>query len=164
MRNKEKAKAYKKAYREANKEKAKAYKKAYCEANKEKIKAHRKAYREANNEKVKARNKDYREANPEKIKAYCRVQSQRRRALKNNVFHEDYIPAEIYRRDGWVCQLCFKKIKKRLKWPDPQSASIDHITPISKGGADAPVNLQAAHLGCNMSKGNKLIGQPRLFG
>jgi len=82
--NKEKMKAYQKAYYEANKAYQKAYyeankekiaekKKAYREANKEKIAEQRKAYYEANKEKIKA----YRESNKEKIKAYCKANKQK---------------------------------------------------------------------------------------
>jgi hypothetical protein len=68
--NKEKLAEQQKAYREANKEKIKELNKAYREANKEKQKAYNKAYREANKEKIAERDKAYREANKEKIKAH----------------------------------------------------------------------------------------------
>ena len=70
FKNKEKQKAYQKAYREANKEKKKAYQKAYYLTNKEKLAKRQKAYREANKEKQKAYYKAYYEANEEKKKAY----------------------------------------------------------------------------------------------
>jgi len=61
LKNKEKLKAYNKAYYEANKDK----RKSYLEANKEKIRERGKAYREANKEKYKLYHKAYREANKE---------------------------------------------------------------------------------------------------
>jgi len=78
MMDKEKRKAYEKAYYEANKEKIAEQKKAYYEANKEKIaerakvyreanKEKRDAYLEANKEKISEQNKAYLEANKEKI-------------------------------------------------------------------------------------------------
>lgn len=36
-----------------------------------------------------------------------------------------------------------------------QRATIDHIIPRSKGGTDAPENLQLVHAICNKIKGNK---------
>ena len=107
--NKEKRKAYQKAYYQANKEKIKASQKAnnkaYYEANKEEIKASRKdyyqtnkeekkayskAWYEANKEKRKASSKAWYEANKEKKKAYKRVYENKRlkedpifRLLKN---------------------------------------------------------------------------------
>ena len=67
LKNKEKQKAYSKAYYEANKEKIAELGKAYREAVKEKIAEQRKAYRAANKEKVAERNKAYCAANKEKV-------------------------------------------------------------------------------------------------
>jgi hypothetical protein len=80
--DKEKRKAYLKAYHEANKEKIAEKKKAYYQANKEK----RKAYRKANKEKIAEKKKAYRKANKEKIaekkKAY-------RKANKEKIAEQD---------------------------------------------------------------------------
>lgn len=71
---------------------------------------------------------------------------------------------EVWERDGGVCQLCQKKINWESAWPDSKSMSVDHIVPLSKGGTDEGVNVQAAHLGCNSRKRNKAGSQKRLFG
>ena len=55
-------------------------------------------------------------------------------------------------RDSNVCAICGDPIDTTLKWPDPYSASVDHKTPINRGGTNHPANLQAAHLRCNRSK------------
>ena len=60
-----------------NKEKQKAYSKAYYEANKEKLAKQNKAYREANKEKIVEKNKAYYEANKERMKAYCEVNKEK---------------------------------------------------------------------------------------
>ena len=52
---------------------------------------------------------------------------------------------EILRRDSYVCHLCGK----------PGADSVDHLVPVSKGGNDSAINLKAAHLSCNMSRGNR---------
>lgn len=59
------------------------------------------------------------------------------------------------KRDGWICQLCHRRISKRLRHPHPLSASLDHVIPLSRGGRHCASNVQAAHLGCNVSKGNR---------
>ena len=53
-----------------------------------------------------------------------------------------------------VCQLCNKKVS----WDDTDNLpNVDHIIPISKGGAwwkwD---NMQLTHSRCNVSKGNRI--------
>lgn len=62
-------------------------------------------------------------------------------------------PHTIYERDGWMCQLCHKPIDPAMKWPDYQSASLDHIVPLAANGTHTSDNVQAAHLICNIQKG-----------
>lgn len=71
---------------------------------------------------------------------------------------------QILDRDGWRCGICTRKINRRARWPHPDSRSIDHIVPLSQGGDDTATNKQAAHLGCNLRKGNRASGQLALFG
>lgn len=80
----------------------------------------------------------------------------RRRALEAGAFVEDVSRVAIANRDRWICQLCGKRVNKRLKFPHPLSQSLDHITPIALGGEHSRVNAQLAHLVCNISKGARL--------
>lgn len=58
--------------------------------------------------------------------------------------------------EGDVCAICGLPIDKRLKFPDPMSATVDHIIPVAKGGHPFDIqNLQIAHLVCNQVKGSK---------
>ena len=82
-----------------------------------------------------------------------------RRAAKKGSQNEVFLNSVVFERDGYVCGLCGKKIDKRTKNPHPKSASLDHIIPISLGGSHTLNNVQCAHLGCNLSKCNKNIGQ-----
>jgi len=72
---------------------------------------------------------------------------------------EVFAPADVHARDGWTCQLCRLPIDRAVAWPDSASPSIDHVIPLSRGGAHALANVQSAHLGCNSSRGNKLIDE-----
>ena len=61
----------------------------------------------------------------------------------------------IYERDGGRCGLCGAGVDRNAKWPSRQAPSVDHITPISRGGNDNADNLQLSHLSCNMRKSNE---------
>lgn len=57
-----------------------------------------------------------------------------------------------------VCGICGRPVNFDLKFPDPWSATIDHIIPVSKGGAPTSLeNMQLAHSYCNRQKSTKLI-------
>lgn len=71
--------------------------------------------------------------------------------------------AEIYKRDGGKCQICNKAVSMKAK-KQSLKPSIDHITPLSKGGKHDWFNVQLAHYGCNSRKHNNTGGQMRLFG
>ncbi len=80
----------------------------------------------------------------------------RRRALVQQARTEDvFAPLDVHARDNWTCQLCWLPIDPEVAWPDPMSPSIDHVIPLSRGGAHALSNVQSAHLRCNSSKGDK---------
>lgn len=60
------------------------------------------------------------------------------------------------------CAICGRSVDFDKKFPDPWSATVDHIIPVSKGGAPASLeNLQLAHLQCNRIKSNRLV-QPQI--
>jgi 5-methylcytosine-specific restriction endonuclease McrA len=68
--------------------------------------------------------------------------------------YEKFDDREIFERDRWRCGLCRNRVNPNLVFPDPMSASLDHIVPITKGGRHVRVNVQLAHLVCNVGKGN----------
>lgn len=113
-----------------------------------------KQYRPANQTRYKARLaageiQPARRRNPDSF----RRNDQLRRARKAGAVIEEFTTADIYQRDLWICQLCLKPVDKTLQYPDPKSASLDHRTPISRGGAHSTGNCQLAHLDCNVKKG-----------
>ena len=56
-----------------------------------------------------------------------------------------------------VCGICGQPIDKSLKYPDPMSATVDHIIPVAKHGDPVSLdNLQIAHRYCNRMKSDKM--------
>lgn len=78
----------------------------------------------------------------------------RREAIKRGAASsEAFSYRDVYERDEWTCGICAGPVDRSLEWPEPKSVSLDHVIPLSKGGAHAPANAQCAHLVCNVRKG-----------
>jgi hypothetical protein len=127
-----------------NREKSTASARARRAANPERYAAVQRAWREANRDW----RREWKRANPNKIRAM----ELRRRARKLEAFIENVDPAKVYARDNWTCHICGEKVDRKLKHPDPLSASLDHVRPLSKGGLHSYANCAASHLQCNLRK------------
>lgn len=101
---------------------------------------------------------------PETRRANLRRKTQQRRArLKGDADAESIDRDEVGDRDGWRCGLCSHRVDRTLKYPNPQSASLDHIEPLSVGGKHVLRNVQISHLACNVAKGNRGGGEQLLL-
>jgi 5-methylcytosine-specific restriction endonuclease McrA len=72
----------------------------------------------------------------------------KKRAAEYGVEHEKYSRTEIMRRWGYRCAYC-----------DKRATHMDHVHPLSKGGADKASNMLPACAGCNLSKGAKTLAE-----
>lgn len=82
----------------------------------------------------------------------ARDHDHRRRALKRGATAEAVDRRAVFERDGWRCGICGESIDSTLRYPDPASASVDHVLPLAAGGSHTYANVQAAHLSCNSAK------------
>lgn len=62
-------------------------------------------------------------------------------------------------RDGDACYLCGAGIDFEIKWPHAESPSLDHVHPISLGGAHSMKNTALTHLQCNIRKGVRVLSE-----
>lgn len=133
--------------------------------NPDKAKTKRKVRYHLNPTQQKHANTQWRHANPSKALAQIRRANSRRRArLAAVTLIETFANEEIFERDGWLCQLCHQRVNKTLKYPDPKSASLDHVIPLAEGGNHSRQNCVLAHLGCNSAKqARHAVQQQRLF-
>lgn len=60
----------------------------------------------------------------------------------------------VYLRDGFRCQYCGVSVTEK-------TATLDHVTPISKGGKSTWTNLSTACKKCNWSKSDKTNIRPK---
>ena len=73
------------------------------------------------------------------------------------------------RREERDCWLCGRPIDPALPYRDPRTGeinrlswSLDHVVPLSHGGPELDrANARAAHLGCNIARGNR-ASHPRV--
>ncbi|MEV0917845.1 HNH endonuclease [Streptomyces sp. NPDC049967] len=91
------------------------------------------------------------------------VDARRRMRVEQARTTEVFAPLDVHTRDQWTCQLCRRPIDPQVAWPDPMSASVDHIVPLVKGGTHSMINVQSAHLGCNSSKGDRRVDQVEMI-
>lgn len=127
----------------ANKERWKEYGRTYSEAHPEQAKARYTAYRQANPEKVQARSAAWQAAHPEARATY----RSRRRARKagNGGSHTTEQRRIKFEELGNRCFYC--GISGKM--------TVDHQTPLSRGGTDNIDNLVPACGSCNRRKGTK---------
>jgi endogenous inhibitor of DNA gyrase (YacG/DUF329 family) len=64
---------------------------------------------------------------------------------------------EIFRRDDWTCYLCKEPVNRKASPFHPDSPTIDHIMPLSKGGEHSKRNAATAHLRCNSIKQDRAV-------
>lgn len=101
-----------------------------------------------------AKHSGHRQSTPAQ-REYWRRQKQRRKARKMLVIQQPYTEQEIFERDRWKCGICGKRVSAKKVAPHPKSPTIDHVIPLTKGGADAPYNVQCGHYQCNVVKNVK---------
>ena len=162
--NTDKVKAYQKTYREKNKEKIAARDKAYREKNKEKIAAEKKAYYEANADKIKAEKKAHYEANADKIKARQKVWRENNLELKNFLEQKRRalkIPALLPTTDDGLIKKLYKQ-RAEMSKKRGEEYHVDHIIPLSIGGAHHQDNMRVITAKENLEKRDKYI--PELGG
>lgn len=63
----------------------------------------------------------------------------------------------IFERDDWACYLCGQQTNPDASPFDLDSPTVDHVTPLSKGGEHSPGNARTACLGCNSAKQDSLL-------
>ena len=83
--------------------------------------------------------------------------SHQRRAWKHGNGYEQVDRLKVLEIDGWTCHICLEEIPRDAAWPDPLSASMDHVQALSRGGSHTYENIKSSHLACNIRKGVKSL-------
>lgn len=84
------------------------------------------------------------------------------RVRRNGVEREPINKFAVFARDGWHCSYCRVSTPRELSGSYlPNAPELDHIVPISKGGAHLYSNVCLSCRYCNQKKGNKLDFVPQ---
>lgn len=76
-----------------------------------------------------------------------------RRGRMLAVVFERINPSEIFDRDAWTCYLCGTRVSRAGGQYSPTYPTLDHVTPLAKGGPHIRDNIRTACLRCNVRKG-----------
>lgn len=125
------------------------WKAAYRARNSDREAAYWREYRRSKPQIVSAAQKRHYQANKERWDLKQAIRAERKRGVPS----EPYTREAIFERDGYECQICRQPVDRDLRYPDRQSATLDHEVPLVAGGADTPANVRTAHLICNLRKG-----------
>lgn len=85
------------------------------------------------------------------------------RRLRGGNYKAAVYLAWLIDRDRERCQICRRRVERTKSVPHPMAPTIDHITPLAKGGSHSPENVQLAHFYCNSMKCDRGGGQLRLL-
>ncbi len=93
-----------------------------------------------------------------------RLNRKKERARLRTQAVENVNPTKVFERDKWKCQICGVKTPRNLRGTyDDRAPELDHIMPLSLGGAHSYMNTQCACRKCNAVKSNTPPAQPSLF-
>jgi 5-methylcytosine-specific restriction endonuclease McrA len=108
---------------------------------------------EANSEKHRKSGRKWAAANRERMLETTRNATGRYRVRKSGgEIDESVTWLGVLEHDNWICGICHEAIDPFLNYPDPMSATVDHIIDVAVGGSHTWDNVQAAHLVCNQQK------------
>lgn len=124
----------------------------YYLANKAQFREHSRRYDDRHREERAAARRARHAAAPEKDREW----GQRRRARQRKAFVAAVDCREVYDRCRGRCHICGGSVRWETPYPDPLSKSLDHVTPLSRGGTHEPGNVRLAHLRCNVVKGSRV--------
>jgi len=131
------------AYRATHKAEMRAQDKAWYQRNKEHVRTRAKAWRTANRDKYVSAVLEWQRRHPE----YQRLRTAKRRARVQGGTLSHGILKRLYEKQKGLCPCCGKSLGVDFH--------LDHITPLSKGGAHADWNMQLLRPECNIEKSNQ---------
>lgn len=142
-------------YRRANLDKVRERNRHWERNNLDKARQAKRRYSVQNPEKVREKNRRYRAAHPDKAATNLRNYKARKCAAQGTHTATD-IEAQ-YQLQERRCKYCHCTMTDTPNLPN--SRTVDHVIPLSRGGRNDLSNLVIACQHCNFSKGDKLLSE-----
>lgn len=131
-----------------DKDKARAYSRAWKAKNQDRVKAYRKAYgpmyRATHRESLREHQRNWALKNPDKIKSYHKKRYDKIKGRKLS----KWLVVKLLIEQKYRCPYCQIKLKKK-------DFEKDHIYPLATNGTHADDNIQILCWDCNRKKGKK---------
>lgn len=89
-------------------------------------------------------------------RARVKEKVKRRRLVKATTV-ESVVSRLVFERDEWVCWICKEECSAVYDCNDPMSPTLDHVTPLAKGGEHTYANIKTAHAWCNTMKSDGAV-------
>ena len=139
-----------KRYYHSHKEEARVKSKIWRFKNKERIRINNAKYVKSNRSKATEWSRRWRHKNPAKTQAYDSI----RRAMELNAATDKKSVVDFF---SWVRNQDYVSCTYCGAFISGKSVEIDHIVPITRGGAHHPDNFAVSCLPCNRSKSDYLL-------
>lgn len=107
----------------------------------------------AHPERQKLATQRYRERHPVERRQQINAVVRRYKLQLRGAVCEPYSRRLVYERDEGMCGICNRTIDWTLPPLHQEGFTIDHLTPVSKGGTDTLDNVRSAHRRCNSKRG-----------
>jgi 5-methylcytosine-specific restriction endonuclease McrA len=112
--------------------------------------------RRANNpEMVRRQNKAYRENNPFAVAVIVARRRAKELGVDSTLTREEW--EYVVKQTGFICHVCGDVVS--LEIGSQETLSLDHIVPMSRGGANVKENVAPAHRRCNQSRLNMMLAE-----
>lgn len=95
----------------------------------------------------------WRTCSPECALELQRIRYRRKSYARRTHITGSYSMAEVAARAAGRCHICHQKVDLTLSGRDPYGPTVDHLIPLSEGGADELTNVALAHRQCNVRRG-----------
>jgi 5-methylcytosine-specific restriction endonuclease McrA len=82
------------------------------------------------------------------------------KAIKRAATVEVVSPQRVFERDGWRCYLCGCDTPQALRGTyEANAPELEHMVPLSRGGAHSYANTRCACRACNLIKGDRTVDE-----